>query len=108
MENLNIGDTVSYRNEYGEYRTGLIAEVASDMDSYNDMKLEDGVPYYASKKLTAAENKRRKSERKPALSSPVYAKVKPKNMDTVFLILKNDLKKDEEEFMMLEDVVRLG
>jgi len=105
MNEYNIGDTVSYLDEYNGMKSGVIAEVASDMDSYNDMKLEDGIPYYASKKLTAAANKKLKNEAKAPLTSPVYAKVKPKNMESVFLILKKDLTAVEEEFIMMDDVI---
>ena len=102
----NIGDTVSYLNEYGDKRLGIISEVASDMDSYEDMKLEDGVPYYASKKLTAAENKRRKAGGKSVLTSPVYAPVKPKNMASVFLVV--DRGKWGEAFVYLDEVSVVG
>jgi hypothetical protein len=84
---FNIGDEIEYVNGFGEKSLGLISEVGSDMDSYDEMELKDGVPYYASKKLTAAENKRRKSAKKTPLTSPVFAPVKPKNMSTVFLAI---------------------
>ena len=61
---FNIGDVIEYVNEYGERKRGSISEVSSDMDSYEEMELKDGIPYYASKKLTASENKRRKSAKK--------------------------------------------
>ena len=48
---MNIGDTVKYYNEYKEKVFGIITEVASDMDSYEEMRLEDGIPMYYSKKL---------------------------------------------------------
>ena len=102
----NIGDTVSYLNEYGDKRLGIISEVASDMDSYEDMKLEDGVPYYASKKLTAAENKRRKASGKSVLTSPVYAPVKEKNMASVFLIIERG--KWGPDFVYLNEVKAVG
>ena len=98
---MNIGDTVYYNNDYGENKSGVIVEVASDMDSYDNMKLIDGVPYYASKKLTAAENKRRKSAKKSVLSEPIYAPVKEKNMGTVFLIVERN---GNEDFIMMNEV----
>jgi hypothetical protein len=49
---INIGDKVTYSNIYNEKRVGEILEVCSDMDSYEEMRLKDGVPYYYSKKLT--------------------------------------------------------
>jgi hypothetical protein len=76
---FNIGDEIVYNDVYGDRKSGVIVEVSSDMDSYEDMKLVDGVPFYASKKLTAAAKKRSGS------SDIVYAPVKPKNMDTVFV-----------------------
>ncbi len=103
--NTNIGDNVSWKNEYGDTVHGKIKEVASDMDSYEDMELKDGVPYYASKKLTAAENKRRKANGKKRLRSPVYAPVKPKNMGSVFLIIERG--KGREDFVYLNEVNKL-
>ncbi len=64
---MNIGDNVSYNNEYGEKIRGVISNVHSDMDSYDEMRLENGVPLYYSKKLSR------------------FVPVKPKNMATVFL-----------------------
>ena len=68
---MNIGDTVEYYNVYDEKKSGVITEVFSDMDSYEDMRLEDGVPLYYSKKLSR------------------YVPVKEKNMKTVFLTVEN-------------------
>ena len=82
---MNIGDEINYCDEYGENVWGTIQGVLSDMDSYDEMKLKDGVSYYASKKLTAAENARRKKAKKSPLASPVFAPVKPKNLASVFL-----------------------
>jgi len=82
---INIGNEIEYVNEYGESTVGTIRSVSSDMDSYDEMELKDGIPYYASKKLTASENKRRKSAKKSPLSSPVFAPVKEKNLNSVFL-----------------------
>ena len=67
---MNIGDKVKYSSEYSEQISGEIVEVLSDMDSYEDMKLKDGIAYYWSKKM----NK--------------YAPVKEKNIDSVFLEIK--------------------
>ena len=64
---MNIGDTVSYYNAYDEKVCGVITEVSSDMDSYEDMRLEDGIPLYYSKKLSH------------------YVPVKEKNMKSVFV-----------------------
>ena len=69
----NIGDIVEYATEYGRPRKGTIVNVASEMDSYDEMRLENGVPLYYSKKLKK------------------FVPVKPKNMDTVFLeVFKGD------------------
>ena len=64
---VNIGDKVEYENEYGENCNGSIVNILSDMDSYDEMRLKDGVPLYYSKKLSK------------------FVPVKPKNMDTVFV-----------------------
>ena len=68
---MNIGDTVEYYNVYDEQKSGVITEVFSDMDSYDDMKLEDGVPMYYSKKLSR------------------FVPVKEKNMASVFLTVEH-------------------
>ena len=91
---FNIGDIIEYKNEYGEKCRGEVTEVSSDMDSYEEMELKDGIPYYASKKLTASENKRRRASGKTPLSSPVFAPVKEKNMDTVFLTVYPSVKRN--------------
>ena len=64
---MKIGDNVEYKNEYGENCSGSIVNVYSDMDSYDEIKLENGVPLYYSKKLSK------------------FVPVKPKNMDSVFV-----------------------
>ena len=70
---VNIGDNIEYENEYGEKCIGSIVNVQSDMDSYDEMRLKNGVPLYYSKKLKK------------------FVPVKPKNMDTVFLeVFKGD------------------
>ena len=67
---MNIGDTVNFYNAYNEKACGVITEVASDMDSYEDMRLENGVPLYYSKKLSR------------------FVPVKEKNIDSVFLTVE--------------------
>ena len=70
---MNIGDNVEYQNEYGDICKGSIVSIQSDMDSYDEMRLKNGVPLYYSKKLKK------------------FVPVKPKNMDTVFLeVFKGD------------------
>ena len=68
---MNIGDTVEYYNMFKEKTSGVITEVSSDMDSYEDMRLEDGVPLYYSKKLSR------------------FVPVKEKNMKSVFLTVEH-------------------
>ena len=68
---MNIGDSVEYYNVYDEKKSGIITEVFSDMDSYDDMRLEDGVPMYYSKKLSR------------------FVPVKEKNMASVFLTVEH-------------------
>jgi hypothetical protein len=67
---MNIGDTVKYYNEYKEKVFGVVTEIASDMDSYEEMKLEDGIPLYYSKKLYK------------------FVPVKKKNINSVFLTVE--------------------
>ena len=88
---MNIGDKVKYMDVYDESRVGVIVDVSSSMNSYDDMKLEDGVPYYVSKKMSVHKGK------------PVYVPVKPKNMDTVFLIIETI--RGKTEFLSLDEVI---
>ena len=67
---MNIGDTVKYYNTYDEKVCGVITEINSDMDSYEVMKLENGIPMYYSKKLSC------------------FVPVKEKNINSVFLTLE--------------------
>ena len=67
---MNIGDTVNYYNTYDEKVCGIITEVSSDMDSYEEMRLEDGIPMYYSKKLFR------------------FVPVKKKNINSVFLTVE--------------------
>ena len=67
---MNIGDTVEYYNIYSEKVCGVITEVSSDMDSYDKMRLKDGIPMYYSKKLSC------------------FVPVKKKNIDSVFFTVE--------------------
>ena len=67
---MNIGDIVEYYNVYSEKLCGVITEVSSDMDSYDKMRLEDGIPMYYSKKLSR------------------FVPVKVKNINSVFLTVE--------------------
>ena len=70
---MNIGDNIVYRNGYGEKCKGTVVNIHSDMDSYDEIRLENGIPLYYSKKLSK------------------FVPVKPKNMDSVFLeVFKSD------------------
>ena len=48
---MNIGDEVTYNNYCGEPSRGKLTAIGSDKDSYDDIKLKDGVFLYKSKKL---------------------------------------------------------
>ena len=48
---MNIGDEVTYNNYCGEPSRGKLTAIGSDKDSYDDIKLKDGVFMYKSKKL---------------------------------------------------------
>ena len=48
---MNIGDTVEYEDDYGRRKSGVLSAIGSDKDSYDDIKLKDGVFLYKSKKL---------------------------------------------------------
>ena len=67
---MNIGDTVKYYDAYKEKVCGVITEINSDMDSYEEMKLENGIPMYYSKKLSC------------------FVPVKEKNINSVFLTVE--------------------
>ena len=83
---FNINDTVNYslgdRN-----KTGKIVEISSDMDSYDDMRLENGVPLYWSKKMRK------------------FTPVKEKNMNTVFLTVSSGKGLQEHfDYITLDEV----
>ena len=84
---FNINDTVNY--SFGDsIKSGKIVEVSSDMDSYEDMKLEDGVPLYWSKKMKK------------------YTPVKDKNMDTVFLTILHGTGLNEHyDYVTMDELV---
>jgi hypothetical protein len=67
---MNIGDAVNYYNAYDEKVCGIITEIASDMDSYEEVRLENGIPMYYSKKLFR------------------FVPVKEKNINSVFLTVE--------------------
>ena len=40
---MNIGDEVTYSGDYGDVLRGKLTAIGSDKDSYDDIKLKDGV-----------------------------------------------------------------
>ena len=88
---MNIGDKVKYRDVYNDSTVGVIVDVSSSMASYNEIKLENGIPYYISKKMSVHE------------IEPVYVAMKPKNMDTVFLTIETN--RGRTEFLSLNEVI---
>jgi len=80
-KNMNIGDIVKYKNEYEEIVRGTITEISSDMDSYDKMKLKNGIPHYYSKKLSD------------------FVPVKKKNINSIYLTVENSVGKNEYIFM---------
>ena len=105
---INIGDKIKYENVFGEASEGIVRSVSSDMDSYEEMELKGGVPHYASKKLTASENKRRKKSKKPPLTSPIFAPVKEKNMSSVFLeVLSVKTSNGIPEYVLFSEITKL-
>ena len=81
---MNIGDNVEYENEYGDKCNGSIVNIQSDMDSYDEMRLENGVPLYYSKKLKK------------------YVPVKPKNMDTIFFTIPQ---RASDDFVLVQNIL---
>ena len=82
---MNIGDMVKFYDIYNDVATGIVENVFSDMDSYANMKLEDGIPYYYSKKLSR------------------YVPVKSKNMASVFLEVSH--KGSSNDYVGIDSVI---
>jgi len=82
---MNIGDVVKFYDVYNDVVAGVVKNVFSDMDSYDNMKLKDGIPYYYSKKLSC------------------YVPVKAKNMASVFLEVSH--KGSSNEFVGIDSVI---
>jgi|TARA_R110000803_G_scaffold30491_1_gene68704 hypothetical protein len=68
---LEIGKTVSFMNDIGDTFTGEISAV--DSDSYDDVKLDDGLVTYWSKK------------------KKMYVPVRDKHKDSIFFEIKTPL-----------------
>ena len=81
---MNIGDKISYINIYDETAKGVITSIESDMDSYENVKLEDGVAYYYSKKMGR------------------YTPVKEKNAASMYLTIVGS--QGETNFIFMNDV----
>ena len=81
---MNIGDKISYINIYDETAKGVITSIESDMDSYENLKLEDGVAYYYSKKMGR------------------YTPVKEKNAASMYLTIVGS--QGETNFIFMNDV----
>ncbi len=64
---MNIGEVVTYVGEYGESKIAKICAIGSDKDSYDDVKLEDGLFMTYSKKLKK------------------YVPIKGKSLDSVYI-----------------------
>ena len=64
---MNIGEVVTYVGEYGESKIAKILAIGSDKDSYDDVKLENGVFLTYSKKLKK------------------YVPIKGKSLDSVYI-----------------------
>ena len=83
---FNINDTVNY-SLGNRNKTGKIVEISSDMDYYDDMRLENGVPLYWSKKMRK------------------FTPVKEKNMNTVFLTVSSGKGLQEHfDYITLDEV----
>ena len=81
----NIGDTVKFATEYGPPQQGILINVQSEMDSYDEMQLKDGVALYWSKKMKK------------------WTPVKEKNSGTVFLEV--ELPRGGFAFIYMDEVV---
>ena len=82
---MNIGDLVKFYDIYNDVVAAVVEDVSSDMNSYDNMKLEDGIPYYYSKKLSR------------------YVPVKEKNMASVFLEVSR--KGSSNEYIGIDSVI---
>ena len=85
MMKFNIGDMVEFKTEYDSTKSGKIVNVTSEMDSYDEMRLNDGVALYWSKKMKK------------------WTPVKEENRDTVFLEV--ELLRGGYNFIYMEEVV---
>ena len=85
---MNIGDKVKYKDDFNEQRRGVIVDISSSL--HDTVKLQDGIPYYISKKISAAAGR------------PVYMPVKQKNLSSVFISVIS--RAGRTEFLLLDEV----
>ena len=84
----NIGDVVRYKtysdNLITSFKTGTITEVSSDLDSYVNLRVENDVVQYWSKKLKK------------------YVHVKPKNINSIYFTIPQRM---IDDFVLIEDIL---
>ena len=84
----NIGDVVRYKtysdNLITSFKTGTITEVSSDLDSYVNLRVENDVVQYWSKKLKK------------------YVPVKPKNINSIYFTIPQRI---IDDFVLIEDIL---
>jgi len=80
----SIGENVDYFDDEGKIKTGTINDVSSDLDSYVNLRVDNDVVQYWSKKLKR------------------YVPVKPKNIDTIYFTIPNRLR---DEFVLKKDII---
>ena len=87
-DTMNIGDKIKYKDDFNEQRRGVIVDISSSL--HDTVKLQDGIPYYISKKMSAAARR------------PVYMPVKHKNLPSVFMSVIS--RAGRTEFLLLDEV----
>ena len=87
-DTMNIGDKVKYKDAFNEQGRGVIVDISSSL--HDTVKLQDGIPYYISKKMSAAARR------------PVYMPVKQKNLSSVFISVIS--RAGRTEFLLLDEV----
>ena len=80
----SIGESVNYFDNEGKIKTGTINDVSSDLDSYINLRVDNDVVQYWSKKLKR------------------YVPVKPKNIETIYFTIPNRLR---DEFVLIKDII---
>ena len=80
----SIGESVNYFDNEGKIKTGTINDVSSDLDSYINLRVDNDVVQYWSKKLKK------------------YVPVKPKNIETIYFTIPNRLR---DEFVLIKDII---